>query len=225
MDIISTGLMAPLQAALERNLRQFAPNGWEIHLSPGGGYDLWLLSPDEQSNAELVNHFLIIAALADNTMPLTRIGIKGASEFSVSMEKLRAVFPNSAQCVGGTYDLSLEVETSGEYKLLRESFLQELGAGSLFLLSRDGIYYDADLSEGADPPQCPRSMIGQSVGQMIGEEAHDRVTAALRLSLRDGVAGAIAYSGVVKGETRHYKAKIRPLQSLERALLVVKRYG
>lgn len=224
MDITATGLVGPLQAALSRNLSGIAPNGWEIHLNPGGGYDLWLLSPDEESGAKIIENFLAIAALAANTMPLTRIGIKGHSAFSVAMSKLRAVFPGSTHCLGGALDLSLEAQTSGEYKLLRESVLQELdGGGSLFLLSREGIYCDVDLSAGADPPQCSHKMIGQSVGQMIGEEAHDHVTAALRRSLRDGVGGVIAYSGVVKGETRHYTAKIRPLQSMERALIIVNR--
>lgn len=218
------GLVGPLQAALTRNLGALAPHGFEIHLNPGGGYDLFLNAPQEDASVALITNFLAIAALADNVMPLNRIGIQGHCPFSVSMKKLRAVFPNSTRCVGGTLDLSLEVEASGEYKLLRETFLQELSSSSsLFLLTRDGVYCDVELSLGADPPCCPTEMVGKSVGQLIGEEAHDRVTAGLRLALRDGLTGAIAYSGMVKGQTRHYTAKIRPIQSMERALIAVNR--
>lgn len=217
------GMGKHLRASLDRNIGKLCPDGFDIKLATDYGYDLILHSKTHLTGQHLLKFLLSIAALADNTMPLNRITVQGHCALSVSMWRLRAMWPEETRCLGGAADLEAEVRSLGEYKLLREAVLQELSSGSLFLLSREGIYCDVHLSIRADPPCTAPSMIGKAVGHLLGDEAHDRLTKSIGVALRDGQGGTITYPGLINMEQRFYTARLTPIQELDRVLTIVQR--
>jgi hypothetical protein len=97
-----------LQDALAENIEALAPYGFRLTKNPITGFDLALLAPDDSAADELLEVFLLIAAVADNMMPLNQIGIQG--HFVISAQRLRQLYPEQMASGAGLRDLSLYLE-------------------------------------------------------------------------------------------------------------------
>jgi hypothetical protein len=217
-----SGWRISLQKKLGRNIGILCPEGFKLYRSQGG-LKLVLLASSQKHRNLLRKRFLTIAALANTVIPLHSVYIQGDKKPKL-MGDLQMLFPGETMVAGGALDLALEAEKKPILRQYVSALVENLTeSNSVFLLDREGRYFDVALSATADPPCESLAMLGKRVGDILGNQSHETVTAALRLSLGSGQRNIFLYPGTVKGEQRHYRARISPLQEWERGLLVVDR--
>lgn len=199
-------LQAPIDAVLRDRVAEILPAGceFEIHRS----WDLTLrISPPPSLKGALVGQLPEVVASVYALLPLRVVQIGGDAPLEVSA--LLGLWPTHAQT---PLSKRLEQQHRGLLCRMVEAAISELRRDrSVFLINSDGIYARADLSSMADPPCTPEAMVGKTVRDVIGEEAHEEICRQIKLALSTGQERGAFYRAAVQGEVRTYVARIQPL--------------
>jgi len=102
---------------------------------------------------------------------------------------------------------------------------------TILTVSREGIYLGVQMRHGGQcpgqPAWTPDEMLGRTVGEVCGTEAHAKVVEVIQKAIAEDRVIAFGYSATFGGETepRHFQATCKPIPDGSGAWLAVARLG
>ena len=112
-SISSQAFFNTVSQQLHRNLAQVAPGGYSIQTNFATGHSTLKVLCDTSKAAQVCDNIPVIAAIADNIIPLKQVclritGMETPREHSFRMDDLKTLYPDSTRCIWGALDLALE---------------------------------------------------------------------------------------------------------------------
>ena len=195
-----------IEAVLNQRIKGILPVGCDFEISRQQLTTL-TLKPRADLKRSIVAALPEIAATINGLLPLHLVQI--GQDRPLEVAAILNLWP--AQPYQPLHQ-RLEEEHQGLVREIAEAAISELRCDrSIFLLSGEGVYLRAELAHGATPPCPAEEMVGRTVEQVLGSEAHGEILRQMRVAHQSNIETSAFYQAPLGNEIRTYLARIRPL--------------